>query len=1277
MKKLITVLLAFVASLSLILFAACESETGGETPVVITASLSKTQANVGEEVTVTYSATGDATVTVTYAKDGGDATPFTGNAFTASEAGTYVFTFTAEGAETVTRTLTVSQPSQPAATVSVALKVNGLAVAATNGQTVNMTRNDYFSLEFSAPNDAAVTVVFSTEQLGDETLEGSDLEIFQHCEATALGVDACTLTFKAEDCADFVLHFQVTDGTAGEKIEVTFGDAPVTEALSAEIGDTLEVGYELPGGKELSALLLSVSDPLTGTSILPAVNRLPYLENFDLNKGTLPLPFESGMETGTYKIVFKAEGCADFVLLIYVTESTPEPAPAISVTIDGSAVTSGSSVTKKVDERISAKVSVTNVAAGGYKILRYFNDIYLDDVTDSISEFKNYTFRESDIGTIRFECYIGEETQPIFVFSVTVEATAKITALLSEDSIEAYETVNITCSAATVADQTPVSVEIRYKEANDNVWREISGTAFTPTEAGAYSIRFKAKGAKTVTHSLTVTEHVTHQYAAVEVDYNAGTMTSEWTHSVNCSLCNAAKELTVPAVSATGSDWEHVSVEKQPSCIEGEGTYRITVEGVVITVKKVPIPAAGEHSYDNIEIDYADLTDGNITAYSAALNCTGNCGTALAVSSLPAFTDEKWSSQVTNAPSCSASGAATYTMEYTANDGSGKQASVIITVKGVPVPATGAHDWSDYEMTSEHKYERHCQNAGCDASESHAVTGLTIAQAPEYLVMESNGDVSLDGFTVVAGFNDPELSYTLTEENKADAAQFSNKTLYGETTVTFNFGVRATSETLVIYEIAVAAGTVTADSFLPDILQMATVCGEAELHFTLSNVVENTEQTEDNVTPTWRSWTLKMVAGNGKANTLRVDDWCLGLWGFGDGNAASSNGIYTNVGEKIASGTIDFVITRTFVTDHYEIVVDITDGTNTRKVTFKEPASNGNTMTFWLGGDTLGGTGSYNYSDVLYRETGLNTLTVDSISADNITVPLGTSLETVKSLLTVTASYKEGGLDEPVPFNLSGSYNSETADTYTLTVTYGSDESISCPVQVTVLEQSAQLLKEYSLTETDADLTLNGVTLGADGAVFTAGATHRSIVISESVYEGKIADGIVINFWATPQSINEDWEALFSIYDDGASASDASKYQHFRIGITGLDFGFNTNGGSFSGGGFNNIEGSGGLVDTENKETMYTICIAADSIKLYVNATLQRTYEVGAATWGDDTALYNPAEVLEMLNTYSNGIRLGGYWTDDTATSFAGTMKNVSLYAGTMTDGEIEALYTA
>lgn len=854
-----------------------------------------------------------------------------------------------------------------------------------------------------------------------------------------------------------------------------------------------------------------------------------------------------------------------------------------------------------------------------------------------------------------------------------MEATAKITASLSEDSIEAYETVNITCSAATVADQTPVSVEIRYKEANDNAWRELSGSEFTPTKAGAYSIRFKAEGAKTVTLSLTVTEHVTHQYAAVELDYDAGTMTEQWTHSVNCSLCNnAPKVLTVPSVSATGSDWKQVSVEKQPSCIEGEGTYRITVEGVVITVKKVPIPATGAHSYDDIEIDYADLTDGNITAYSATLNCTGNCGTALVVSSLPAFTDAKWSSQVTSDPTCSASGAATYTMEYTANDGSGKQASVIITVKGVPVPATGEHNWSDYEMTSEYNYERHCQNAGCDASESHAVTELTIAQAPEYLVMESNGDVSLDGFTVVAGFSDPELSYTLTEENKADAAQFSNKTLYGETTVTFNFGVQATSDPLVIYEIAVAAGTVTAAGYEPGVAQLKTFTGEAELHFTVSNLTHGNGTNGDQA---YYSWLIYMQAGSGATNILRTDDFCLDLWGNGNNNAAGSNGLYTNEGDVIADsptgGTIDFVITRTFVTDHYEIVVDITDGTNTRKVTFKEPASNGNTMTFWLGGDTLGGTGSYNYSDVLYRETGLNTLTVDSISAENISVPLGTSLETVKSLLTVTASYKEGGLDEPVPFNLSGSYNGETADTYTLTVTYGSDESISCPVQVTVEASAYTKIAGYSVQDgqfTDGTTAVTGGSVTADG--FVADAVNTVKVANP--YVGKNSGALTVSVKVKVDSLSPtNFAPIIGFKASGGFFSILlTTDNHFQLSYNAYY------------GEPNPFFDVATAMTVAAGET-YTVTVTCETdglVTLYVNGISQFTVEKGT---GNYAAIgITPAEFVNLNTTTdlyffggSFGVITNGVWADNAWNGlFGGSIISCDLYNGIIPAEEIAAL---
>lgn len=1253
MKKLITVLLAFVASLSLVLFAACESDTGGETTVVITASLSKTQANVGEEVTVTYSATGDATVTVTYAKDGGAATPFTGNAFTASEAGTYVFTFTAEGAETVTRTLTVSQPSQPAATV-ITVTVDGEPVQ--SGATLKKTTMDEPLIAFESSDESLFKINIKAggmeADLPDEGYVPADeQELPFPCEQ--FGGMTVTLTFMAGD-AEFVLNFEVEQANPILVVTVDGQEYRSDATISAAVNDSVTISSDLVGVGHGS---VQYSLTYNGGRVDDFIEDKEY----------------TFTKAGEYKYTATSNNIGTVTITFIVTGET-QPAPVISVTIDGSAVTSGSSVTKKVGERISAKVSVTNVAAGGYKISRYFNSVYLDDVTDSISAFENYIFRESDIGTIRFECYIGEETQPIFVFSVTVEATAEITASLSEDSIEAYETVNITCSAATIADQTPVSVEIWYKEANDDAWREISGTAFTPTEAGAYSIRFEAEGAKTVTHSLTVTEHVTHQYAAVEVDYNTGTMTEQWTHTVNCSLCNnAPKVLTVPAVSATGADWEQVSEEKQPSCIAGEGTYRTTTDdGVAVTVKKVPIPATGAHSYDNIEIDYADLTDGNITAYNATLNCTGNCGTALAVSSLPAFTDAKWSRQVTSDPTCSASGAATYTMEYTANDGSGKQASVIITVKGVPVPATGAHDWSEYEMTSEHKYERHCQNAGCNASESHAVTGLTITQAPEYLVMESNGDVSLDGFTVVAGFSDPELSYTLTEENKADAAQFSNKTLYGETTVTFNFGAQATSETLVIYEIAVAAGTVTAAGYEPGVAQLKTFTGEAELHFTVSNLTHGNGTNGDQA---YYSWLIYMQAGSGATNILRTDDFCLDLWGNGNNNAAGSNGLYTNEGDVIADsptgGTIDFVITRTFVTDHYEIVVDITDGTNTRKVTFKEPASNGNTMTFWLGGDTLGGNGSYNYSDVLYRETGLNTLTVDSISAENISVPLGTSLETVKSLLTVTASYKEGGLDEPVPFNLSGSYNGETADTYTLTVTYGSDESISCPVQVTVEASAYTKIAGYSVQDgqfTDGTTAVTGGSVTADG--FVADAVNTVKVANP--YVGKNSGALTVSVKVKVDSLSPtNFAPIIGFKASGGFFSILlTTDNHFQLSYNAYY------------GEPNPFFDVATAMTVAAGET-YTVTVTCETdglVTLYVNGISQFTVEKGTENYA--AIGITPAEFVNLNTTTdlyffggSFGVITNGVWADNAWNGlFGGSIISCDLYNGIIPAEEIAAL---
>lgn len=78
---------------------------------VITASADKNEITAGGQVTLTWSATENAQVTVTYTKDGTSASalqPVSGEAFTIADAGKYVFTFAAEGAKPVTVTVTVT-----------------------------------------------------------------------------------------------------------------------------------------------------------------------------------------------------------------------------------------------------------------------------------------------------------------------------------------------------------------------------------------------------------------------------------------------------------------------------------------------------------------------------------------------------------------------------------------------------------------------------------------------------------------------------------------------------------------------------------------------------------------------------------------------------------------------------------------------------------------------------------------------------------------------------------------------------------------------------------------------------------------------------------------------------------------------------------------------------------------------------------------------------------------------------------------------------------------
>ncbi|PWM50262.1 MAG: hypothetical protein DBX39_03630 [Bacillota bacterium] len=113
MKKIFASVVAVILfCVSVAFFAACEKvqpNIPSDDEVTITAELSESEVTVGETVTLNYSAS-KGSVSVTYSKDGGASVTFTGTTFTPEEAGVYVFTFSAENAESVTKTLTVTAP---------------------------------------------------------------------------------------------------------------------------------------------------------------------------------------------------------------------------------------------------------------------------------------------------------------------------------------------------------------------------------------------------------------------------------------------------------------------------------------------------------------------------------------------------------------------------------------------------------------------------------------------------------------------------------------------------------------------------------------------------------------------------------------------------------------------------------------------------------------------------------------------------------------------------------------------------------------------------------------------------------------------------------------------------------------------------------------------------------------------------------------------------------------------------------------------------------------
>ena len=261
-----------------VFFAACgEKNDNKGKENVITASLGKTEATVGEEVSVTYSAT-EGTVTVTYSKDGGAAVSFTGNTFTATEAGTYVFTFSADGAQDVTKTLTV-KAAEPEPVVPVITATADKAEIYAGGSV---------TLTWSATEDAAVTVSY--------TKDGS--------AATALKPESGKALTIGE-AGTYVFTFSA-DGAESKSVTVVVKAKPV---ITVTADNT-----EITEGESVT-FTFSCSDQ---AAVSVAVKYNGEAETLSVISGT-PVTLS---KVGTYVFTFSAENAADVEKTVTVRAHT-------------------------------------------------------------------------------------------------------------------------------------------------------------------------------------------------------------------------------------------------------------------------------------------------------------------------------------------------------------------------------------------------------------------------------------------------------------------------------------------------------------------------------------------------------------------------------------------------------------------------------------------------------------------------------------------------------------------------------------------------------------------------------------------------------------------------------------------------------------------------------------------------------------------------------------------------------------------------------------------
>ena len=274
-----------------------------------------------------------------------------------------------------------------------------------------------------------------------------------------------------EDPADTPATISVTvNGTAqtsGGTYSATVGTA-YTFAATASNGNAVTISYVF-GDAE--------AEELEGTSFTPET-------------------------AGSYAFTFTAEDATNFTLTLVAAEAeVPQPA-TISVTVNGTAQTSGGTYSATVGTAYTFAATASN--GNAVTISYVFGDAEaetLNGTSFTPETAGSYAFTFTAEGATSFTLTLvateAETPQPATI-SVTVNGTAQTNGGTYDATVGTAYTF-----AATASNGNAVTISYVF---GDAAAEELNGTSFTPETAGSYAFTFTAEGATSFTLTLVATE---------------------------------------------------------------------------------------------------------------------------------------------------------------------------------------------------------------------------------------------------------------------------------------------------------------------------------------------------------------------------------------------------------------------------------------------------------------------------------------------------------------------------------------------------------------------------------------------------------------------------------------------------------------------------------------------------------------------------------------------------------------------------------------------------